>query len=72
MPRSIWKHGRFSWGVIGMVVFLTVSLIAFDVAWRVVKLQFDTFLIYCVTVDLAAGVAVILIVRLSLRARRRA
>lgn len=72
MTRAIWKDGRFSWGVIGVVVFLTVSLIAFDVAWRVIQLQFDTLLIYCVLVDLAAAVAAILVTCLVLRARRRA
>jgi hypothetical protein len=68
MTRSIWRDGRFSWGVIAIVVFLTVSLIAFDVAWRLIRLQFDTFLIYCILVD----VAVIFVVGLLLRARRRA
>jgi hypothetical protein len=72
MTRAIWKDGRFSWGVIGILIFVTVSLIAFDVAWRVVRLQFDTLLIYCVVVDVAAAVAVILLVRLFLRLRRRA
>jgi hypothetical protein len=68
MTRSIWRDGRFSWGVIAIVVFLTASLIAFDVAWRVIRLQFETFLIYCLLVD----TAVIFVAALLLRVRRRA
>ena len=68
MTRSIWRDGRFSWGVIAIVVFLTASLIAFDVAWRMIRLQFETFLIYCLLVD----TAVIFVAALLLRARRRA
>jgi hypothetical protein len=72
MTRSIWKNSRFSWGVIGVVVFLTVSLIAIDVAWRIVRLQFDSFLIYSVLIDVVAAVFVILVVRFFLRVSRRA
>lgn len=64
---AIWKDGRFSWGVIGVVVFLAVSIVAFDAAWRLIKLQFDTLLIYAFLVDVAAAVALILVIRLFLR-----
>ncbi|HXC92312.1 MAG TPA: hypothetical protein VNV18_19285 [Stellaceae bacterium] len=71
MTPAIWKDGRFSWGVIAAVLFVTVSLVAFDLAWRAVKLAFDTLLIYCVIVDLAAAVVLFLAFRVCARMRRR-
>lgn len=70
VARSIWKDGRFSWSAIGAVVFLTVSLLGFDVAWRAISLQFDTLLIYSILVDAAAALVLIVIVRLLTRTRR--
>lgn len=67
MVRAIWKDGRFSWGAIGAVVFLTVSLLGFDVAWRAISLQFDTLLIYSILVDAAAALVLILVVRVLTR-----
>jgi hypothetical protein len=71
MGRAIWKDGRFSWSAIGVVVFLTVSLLGFDVAWRAISLQFDTLLIYSILVDAAAALALILVVRVLTRSRRQ-
>jgi hypothetical protein len=72
MPRWLWKEGRLAWGVVGVVVFLTLSILAFDIAWRVVRLQFDTLAIWAIVIDAAAAVAVIVVARLLIRARRRA
>lgn len=71
MTRVIWKDGRFSWGFMAAVVFVTVSLLVFDLAWRAIKLPFDTFLIYCVVIDLAAAAVLFLAFRLSARMLRR-
>lgn len=70
MPRWLWTDGRLSWGVIAVVVFLTLSILAFDIAWRVVRLQFDTLAIWAVVIDAAAAVGVVLVARLLIRARR--
>jgi hypothetical protein len=71
MPRWLWRDGRLSWGVVGAAVFLTVSLIAFDLAWRLVKLPFDKLLIAALPIDLAAALVVLGVVRLVARAGRR-
>jgi hypothetical protein len=71
MVGSIWKDGRLSWGVIAVVVFLTLTVLAFDLAWRVVKIQFDTLVLYAVAVDAAAAVALAVVIHLILRSRRR-
>jgi hypothetical protein len=72
MPRWLWTDGRLSWGVIAVVVFATVSVLAFDVAWRVARLPFDRLAIYALVIDAAAAAAVIAIARRLIRARRRA
>lgn len=74
MLRLIWVEGRLSWIVVGVVVFLSVSLIALDLAWRLLKIQFDTLLIYAFAIDVMAAIVVILIalaVRRSLSRRAR-
>lgn len=71
MPRWLLRDGRLSWGVVGAVVFVTASLIAFDLAWRLVKLPFDNLLIRAVAMDLAAALVVLSLVRVVLRRRRR-
>ena len=70
MPRWLWTDGRLSWGVIAVIIFLTLSILAFDIAWRVVRLQFDTLAIWAVVIDAAAAVGVVLVARLLIRARR--
>lgn len=72
MTGLLWKDGRLSWGVIGVVVFLTVSVIAFDLAWRAVKIPFEKLLIYAVIIDVAAAVVVVVVSRLIPRERRPA
>ena len=70
MPRWLWRDGRLSWGVVGAAVFVTVSLIAFDLCWRLVKLPFVTLLIAAVPIDLAAALVVLALVRVVLRRPR--
>lgn len=70
MPRWLWTDGRFSWSAIAVVVFATLSILAFDVAWRVVRLRFDTLAIWAIVIDAAAAAGVILVARLLIRARR--
>lgn len=70
MTRLIWRDGRFSWGPIGVLVFVTVSLLAFDIAWRVIEVQFDRLLIDALLVDVAAAAGLIILVRILLPARK--
>ena len=72
MRRWLWTDGRLSWSVIAVVVFVTLSILAFDVAWRVFRLQFGTLAIYALAIDAAAAVGVVLVARLLIRARRQA
>lgn len=72
MLRWLWKDGRFAWGAIAAAVFLTVSILAFDVAWRVVRLRFDALLICGVLIDAAAAAVLVLVARQLIRARRQA
>jgi hypothetical protein len=71
MPRWLWHDGRLSWGVVGAALFLTVSLIAFDLAWRLVKLPFDTLLIAAVPIGLAAALVFLALVRVVRRRPRQ-
>ena len=71
MPRWLWTDGRLSWGVVAVVAFVTLSILAFDVAWRVFRLQFDTLAIYAIVIDAAAAAGVVLVARLLIRARRQ-
>jgi hypothetical protein len=71
MTRALWTEGRLSWGVVAVVVFMTVSVLAFDLAWRFVTIQFDTLLIYAIVVDAAVAVALALVIRLLWRRPRR-
>jgi hypothetical protein len=57
MMRLVWINGRFSWAVIGIIVFLSVSLIGFDLAWRLVQVPLRMLLVYAVLVDLALAFA---------------
>jgi hypothetical protein len=63
MPRFLWVDGRFSWWLVGAVIFLTVSALGFDMAWRLVKIQFDTLVLYGIVVEFAAAAALLLIAR---------
>ncbi len=58
MTPAIWKDRRFSRNSsAAAVLFVTVSLVAIrPCVARGQKLAFDTLLIYCVIVDLAAAV----------------
>ncbi|MGH7077930.1 MAG: hypothetical protein ACREFU_07495, partial [Acetobacteraceae bacterium] len=60
MLRLIWVEGILSWTVVGVVLFCSLSLIALDLAWRVLKIQFDTLLIYAFASDVTAAIVVIL------------
>lgn len=59
MIRRLWVDGRFSWTAIGALVFLTVSLLAFDFVWRIVQMRLETLLVYAALVDLAALSAIV-------------
>jgi hypothetical protein len=61
--RFIWVDGRFSWGLVGAVVFLSASVIASDIVWRVLRIQVDTLLIYAAATDIVAAAVLILAVR---------
>lgn len=71
MMRLIWTDGRFSWGLIGTIIFITLSIIIFDFAWRLISAQFYTLLIYGAAIDLATAVVVVFGARLLLRGKRR-
>jgi hypothetical protein len=58
MIRWVWVGGRFSWTLIGAVVFLSVSVLGFDLAWRLVKIELRLLLLYAVVADAAAAIAV--------------
>ncbi len=58
MIRWVWVDGRFTWPVIVTVVFLSISLVGFDLVWRLVKIQLRGLLLYAMLADAAAALAV--------------
>lgn len=72
MPRWLWKDGRFGWGAIAAVVFLTLSILAFDIAWRTLRLPFGRLVIGAALIDAAVAIAAVLVARRLVRARRQA
>jgi hypothetical protein len=72
MTRIFWVDGRLAWPLVGVIAYLSVSLIVLDYAWRIVTMQFDTLLLYALAI---AGplfaVAVALILRLRGRATQK-
>ncbi len=71
MRWSLWHDGQLSWGFVGSVVFATVLLIAHDLAWRLITVQFETLLICGIAAGLAAAVLLIVAVRLLSRRPQR-
>ena len=51
--------GRFSWAFVGLIIFVTFSLLVADFVWRVVTLPFDTLAIYMLIADFVAALFVI-------------
>jgi hypothetical protein len=68
--RIIWRNGRFSWPFVVLVVYVALSLYAFDFAWRVVETPFLPILAKFL-VGFSIGLVVLLIVS-RLASRRRA
>ena len=68
--RMVWISGRFSWVLIGAIVFATISVITFDLVWRLVKVPFHTLFIGGIVIDAVLAVAVVTICLLARRRRR--
>jgi hypothetical protein len=51
VSRLIWRDGRFTWWFVGFVVLFAALWLATDIAWRVIVLPFETFLISAVALD---------------------
>ena len=59
MMRFFWVDGRFCWPFVFVVVFIAISALAADFAWRVLVIPFDTLLIYVLLIDAAAAILLI-------------
>ena len=68
MKHLIWQDGRFAWPFFTAVVFLTVSMLLADYAWRVTVAPIGTFLIYFALLEIA-GAAIIFGLYSLLRSR---
>ena len=59
MLKLLWVDGRFGWPFVIAVAFVTLSVIGFDFAWRLVVIPFDRLVIYAAAA--VSGVAALLI-----------
>ena len=55
MMRLFWVDGRFAWPFVVTLAAMTVFLVAFDFAWRLLRIPFESLVIY------AAAIAIILL-----------
>ena len=61
MKRWFWRNGRLPWPLVFIVVYLSLSVLAVDYAWRVVKMPIETFMSYAIIVGTClAGLAIAL------------
>ena len=71
MIRLFWVDGRFSWAFVVIVAYLSAALIVIDYLWRVVVVEFDTFLLYALSVTVSLfALIVVLMLQYRKRARR--
>ena len=70
MIRLFWVDGRFSWTFVAIVAYLSAVLILMDYLWRVVVVEFDTFLLYTLVVA-ASLFALIVVLVLQYRKKVR-
>jgi hypothetical protein len=56
--RWIWSDGQFSWTFVALLVFLTVTLVVFDLAWRMFVIRFGALALYA-TIFVAAGIIIL-------------
>jgi MYXO-CTERM domain-containing protein len=68
MKARVWVDGRLSWPLVAIIVFLAVSLVAVDLAWRVLVMPFDRLLVSAATID---GLVAVLGIGLYFALRRR-
>jgi hypothetical protein len=72
MLRLVWVDGRLAWPLVGLVVYLTATLILMDYAWRVMQMQFDTLMLYGLAIaGLPLVIAVALLLQFRPASRRR-
>jgi len=67
--RWFWIDGRFSWAFVSAVLFVTLSLLCADFAWRILIVPFESFLLLTIVVDGVLAVILVAAYRLW-RARR--
>ena len=63
MIRLFWVDGRFSWTVVVIIAYLSTALLVVDYVWRVVVVEFDTFLLYALTTALSLFVLIIVLMQ---------
>jgi hypothetical protein len=61
--RLLWTEGRFAWWWVGVVVFVSASLLVFDLVWRLVRMQIDTLAIYLISAEAATLVLIIFLIQ---------
>jgi hypothetical protein len=56
MKARVWVEGRLSWPLVAIIVFFAVSILAVDLAWRVLVMPFDRLLVSAGLIDALVAV----------------
>jgi len=69
MKQMLWVNGRLAWPVVATMVFISVSLLSLDFAWRIVIVPIETLLLTGGLITTAVAIA--LLAAYLLRSRHR-
>ena len=73
MMRLFWVDGRFAWPLVIAVAYVTLSVVGFDFAWRLVVLPVSRLVIYAAVLDLVvAGLLIFVWIAAARKNRSRA
>ena len=61
--KSLWVDGRFSWAFVAALAYLTLWLLAVDIAWRLIVLSVAVLLIYAAAIGCCLALAIAFIAR---------
>jgi hypothetical protein len=70
VKNLVWVEGRLAWPLVAAVVFVAVSLIGVDMAWRFWVLPIERLLLYAVLADGTLAALIVVLYRLFLRGDR--
>ena len=68
--RLLWVNGRLGWPFVIAMIFITVTVVMMDFAWRIALIPFASLAAYTVIADLAAAALLIVGYLVVLRPRR--